>query len=442
MNEKCRQLGSELAEVKELRGDFARELEVGVRSGDLNGEELSNLRDVINALLKGDTELAKLRENMVSPGLEHLKLREQYDAQVKVAWKSGLFGLSPENRKRLLTEDKDGRLSGLSEPLLNIIAGSRNSLKNLNIPGLDFKFEVDELPVIERTGQKYPMPGWKEVQKILRKPENREIIKEKSAQGFTQMLLVPFGCDLQIMAQKFKTRVKELDEEGLNPDGSSNPQKGIFGAGGEKVEFERDDDDNDSVNIWESWDESQMVYYPKKYDKKDHGGITKEDAIQINGAWQICFVEDLEKMAVIPEGADDQKDVIGGRRRMDRKGSFIKAEFKDNPNEPRISEYKSAMDDKEKLTNPNAYEHEIGFTPEKYLWMQLTSLLAKEKPVLMDYENNEWRGTYLTSCYNDVFDHVPIAFWNEPRRWIILGGKVPGSLVFDCGARSSVDISR
>lgn len=441
MNEKCRQLGSELAEVKELRGDFARELEVGVRSGDLNGEELSNLRDVINALLKGDTELAKLRENMVSPGLEHLKLREQYDAQVKVAWKSGLFGLSPENRKRLLTEDKDGRLSGLSEPLLNIIAGSRNSLKNLNIPGLDFKFEVDELPVIERTGQKYPMPSWKEVQKILRKPENREIIKEKSAQGFTQMLLVPFGCDLQIMAQKFKTRVKELDQSGLNPDGSSNPNKGIFGAGGEKVEFGRDDD-NDPVNIWEGWDESQMVYYPKIYDTENHGGLNKEDAIRINGAWQICFVEDLEKMAVIPERADDQKDVIGGRRRMDRQGSFIKADFKDNPNEPRISEYKSAMDDKQKLINPNAYEYEIGFTPEKYLWMQLTSLLAKEKPILMDYENNEWRGTYLTECYNYALDRVPVAYWNGANRLISLGRDNPADRSDDCGARSSVDISR
>ncbi len=401
-NGKCRQLGSELAELKGLRDDFAREFEVRKASGDLNGQRVVDLKNRINALLKGDTELAKLRENMVSPGLEHLKLREQYDGQVAVAWKSGLFG-----------ESLDGQVEA----------------------------EKSRLPVIERTGQKYTMPSWKEVQKILRKPENREIIKEKSAQGFTQMLIVPFGYDLKMMAQKFKTRVKELDEKGLNPDGSSNPNKGIFGAGGEKVEFNRADE-NYPAWIWEGWDESQMVYYPKKYDKKDHGGITKEDAIQINGAWQICFVEDLEKMAVIPERADDQKDVIGGRRRMDRQGSFIKADFKDNPNEPRISEYKSAMDDKQKLINPNAYEYEIGFTPEKYLWMQLTSLLAKEKPILMDYENNEWRGTYLTECYNYALVFVPRARWRGSDRRIALGGYDPADRGDRYGARSSVDIKK
>ncbi|HRY91450.1 MAG TPA: hypothetical protein P5229_03885, partial [Candidatus Gracilibacteria bacterium] len=133
-NGKCRQLGSELAELKGLRDDFAREFEVRKASGDLSGQRVVDLKNRINALLKGDTELAKLRENMVSPGLEHLKLREQYDGQVAVAWKSGLFG-----------ESLDGQVEA----------------------------EKSRLPVIERTGQKYTMPSWKEVQKILRKPENR-----------------------------------------------------------------------------------------------------------------------------------------------------------------------------------------------------------------------------------------------------------------------------
>ena len=64
-----------------------------------------------------------------------------------------------------------------------------------------------------------------------------EIIKEKSAQGFTKMLIVPFGYDLKTMTTKFKNKVHELDQKGLNPDGRSNPDKGIFGANGEKVEY-------------------------------------------------------------------------------------------------------------------------------------------------------------------------------------------------------------
>ncbi|MBP7058207.1 hypothetical protein KBB06_02595 [Candidatus Gracilibacteria bacterium] len=192
-NGKCRQLGSELAELKGLRDDFAREFEVRKASGDLNGQRVVDLKNRINALLKGDTELARMRGTVVPPEMEHLKLKEQYESQVAVAWRSGLFG-----------EGVHGQVE----------AGKRR------------------LPVIERNGQKYPMPTWKEVQKILRKPENREIIKEKSAQGFTQMLIVPFGYDLKTMAQKFKAKVRELDQEGINMDGSNNPGKGVFSASG------------------------------------------------------------------------------------------------------------------------------------------------------------------------------------------------------------------
>ena len=380
-SEKCRQLGGELAKLKGLRDDFAREFEVGKASGDFSGQNLMDLKDVINALLKGDTELAKLRENMLPP---QLKLKEQYESQVAVAWKSGLF---------------DGALN------------------------------------IERGGQKYPMPTWKEVQKILRKPENREIIKEKSAQGFTQMLIVPFGYDLKTMAQKFKAKVRELDQSGLNADGSSNPNKGIFGAGGEKVDFKRDDD-NYPVNIWDGWNEEQIVYYPKQFDQQNHGGKIKEDAIKINGMWQICFVEDLEKMAVIPLQADDQKDVIGGRRRMDRKGSFIKGQT----GAPSIREFKTAMEDPAKMINPKSYKYEKGFTPEKYLWMQLTSLLSKERTILMDYENSEWRGAHLTQCYSVASDFVPFAGWSRMGRRVDLGGYGPDDQDAYYGARSSVDI--
>lgn len=183
MNERCRNLGGELAELKELRDDFARAFELGVRDGDLNGEKLRNLRDVVNALLKGDTGLAKLREEKLPRSLEHLNLREQYESQVKVAWKSGLFGdglnKAENGGAQLHVQPEGGRvnLSGQAEKSLYAQTGVMGKT----------------LPVIERNGKKYPMPSWKEVQKILRKPKNCEIIKEKAAQGFTQMLIVPFG---------------------------------------------------------------------------------------------------------------------------------------------------------------------------------------------------------------------------------------------------------
>ena len=346
----------------------------------------NEMRDIV----KGpDSEIGRLREMklFVAPELKHLKLKEQYDSQVEVAWKSGLFGE---------VSDAHG------------------------------------LPVIERGDKKYPMPNWREVQKALRKPENLEIIKEKSAQGFTKMLIVPFGYDLKTMAEKFNDKVMELDRAGLNPDGSSNPDKGIFGAGGEKVEFNREDADY-PVYVWEGWDENQMVYYPKQYDKDNHGGLSKKDAIKINGAWQICFVED---MAVIPLEADEKKDVIGGRKRIDRKGSCIKSQT----GTPQIQQFHAAMQDKEKMANPAKYRHEKGQTNEQCLWMQLTSLLEKEIPVLMDYENGEFRGTYLTESYNIASHGVPVVYWSQNFRQFGLYGDNPGYQVGDYGVRPSVNI--
>lgn len=392
--EKCQQLGDELAELKGLRDDFARELEKSVRDGDLSGQRLVDLKDVISALLKGDTELAKL---WVPPEFEHLKLKGQYDSQVKVAWKSGLFG------DRLNRPVKSGMQLHLQPEGMH--AG---------------------LPVIERNGQKYPMPTWKEVQKILRKPENKEIIKEKSKQGFTKMLIVPFGYDLKTMCHKFKDKVRS----GINADGTDISNKGIFDVKGKKIEFDRDDEDY-PVFIWEGWDDGQIVYNPKKYDQRNHGGMMKEDAIKINGAWQICFIED---MPVIPLDGKEK----GGRKQIDRKGSCIKGQTAI----PTIQEFKELLDDKQKMNNPNSYKYERGMTPEKYLWMQFSSLSAKEKPVLMDYENDEWRGTYLIECYNIVSDDVLIADWAPADRLIGLEGNSPDFQSGGCGVRASVDIMK
>ena len=72
--------------------------------------------------------------------------------------------------------------------------------------------------------------------------------------------------------------------------------------------------------------------------------------------------------------------------------------------------------------------------------MQMTSLLGKEKPVLMDYEKNEWRGTYLTECYNISSLDVPIAIWNQFNRQIGLGGGDPDDQAGNYGVRPAVNI--
>jgi len=392
----CKKLWEELNRLKELKVEFAR-----VYAEELIKRDFSECRVLfyeMRDIVKGpDSEIGRLREMKdayVVPELKHLKLKEQYESQVDVAWKSGLFG----------ARDGDKRGAG----------GKRARAEAVK----------SAVPVIERGGKKYPMPNWREVQQTLRRPENLEIIKEKCAQGFTKMLIVPFGYDLKTMAGKFKDKVRELDRA-----------TGIFGAGGEKVEFDRSEADY-PVYVWEGWDDSQMAYYPKQYDEKKHGGMSKEDAIKINGAWQICFVE--ENIPVIPLEADEKTDVIGERKRIDRQGSCIKGQT----GTPQIQQFHAAMQDKKKMENPAKYNHEKGQTTEQYLWMQLTSLLEYEKPVLMDYENGEYRGTYLTGSYYIASHDVPFVDWDRRGRQIGLSGNFPAVRIDDYGVRPSVNIKK
>ncbi len=419
MDEKidCKKLYDEMERLKELRVEFGRVYEEGLKRRDF-GDCRPLFREIRDLLDEPGTKMGRFRAMNVAPELNHLKLREQYESQVEVAWKSGLFGAG-EN------QDYADRCRGGANENQNGLRKAKSGLESVH---------VYKLPVIERGGKKYPMPSWQEVRQTLRKPENLEIIKEKSAQGFTKMLIVPFGYDLKTMVGKFKEKVRELDQAGLNPDGSSNPDKGIFGAGGEKVYFNREDNGY-PVYIWTGWDESQLVYYPKQYDQKKHGGMNKDESIKINGAWKICFVED---MPVIPKEGKE----IGGRKQIDRNGSCIKGQT----DTPSIAEFKEAMDNakaepgKKKMENPANYRHERGQTPEQYLWMQLTSLLEKEKPVLMDYENGEWRGTYLTECYNISALLVPFANWDQGVRRISLDGSNPAIQFGDFGVRPAVNI--
>lgn len=393
----CGKLADELKALKELRGQIGRAYGKALDTKDFG--VCGELRQKIKQVLDGpESEISMLRENQLPPELKKLKLKEQYESQVQVAWKSGLFGkevLAWATARQLHRKQMQMRVEGANS----------------------------QLPVIERGGRRFPMPTWKEVQRTLRK--NKEIIKEKSKQGFTKMLIVPFGYNLKTMLEWFQFKVWNLDQAGRDKDGIG---EGIFGAGGEEVDFDITKSAS-RVSIWEGWDEEQLVYYPQKYDQKDHGGLTKEDAIKINGAWQICFAED---MPVIPlEGKE-----VGGRKQIDRKGSWIKGQT----GTPSIKQFKEAMDNKRKMVNPEKYKNESGMTPEKYLWLQLTSLLANEKPVLMDYENNEYRGTYLIECFHVSSLSVPLADWNQSTRWINLARNFPDARVDDFGVRSSVNI--
>lgn len=398
----CRKLYEELGRLKELKAEFDRAYEEGVEKGDFSG--CASLHKEMKELMGETTEIGKLKSWEV---LRQLKLKEQYESQVEVARKSGLFG----------EEDDNG------------VVNRRESGRLVEIGG-------SFVPVIERGGADYPMPSWKEVRTVLRKTENLEIIKEKRAQGFTKMLIVPFAYHLDTMTKRFKEKVRELDQEALSPDGLRIESKGVFGANGQKIIFETDDPDY-PVAISEFWDDRFLIYSPliingpRDSAADSRGGVSKDEVIELNGPWQICFVEE---MPVIPE----EGKTVGGRKQIDCKGSCIRGQNET----PTIQEFHAAISDREKMADPDKYRYERGISCEQYLWMQLTSLLEKEKAVLMDYEEDEMIGTYLIDCYRESSRAVPYVFWEYSFSHFDLSYSQTDIADDGCGIRTSVNIQK
>ncbi len=349
--------------LKELRGEFGRVYKEGLKKQDF--DECRPLFREIRGLLDGPgTEIGRFRAVNVAPELNHLKLHEQYESQVDVAWKSGLFGAHESVRRRR---------GGVSD--------------------------VHKLPVIERGGKKYPMPSWKEVQHTLRKPENLEIIKEKSAQGFTKMLIVPFGYDLMTMADSLGQNIMELAL-----DSELGDNKGIFCPDGSLAQFDRFSEEFPLFHN-DAWIEEAMRYYPDSYSPDPFPGMSKQEAINMFGAWQICFVEDN---AVIPNVGE----VVGGRQQIDQHGSCYKHDMDmDKP----VS-FKEVFRRKSRFfNNPEKYEHEICFTAEQDLWMRLDYLLGGKEPVLLDYASPFSRySVFFPESFNYLTNTVPgIGFSTE-----------------------------
>lgn len=114
---------------------------------------LSNFKDNKDQLDKSINEVWEI----VNPFEKKLELRKQYEEQVKIM-----------EHYNILVELKDGQKG-----------------------------------IIGINGKEYPIPSLGEISKrMLDTKENRELLKKKVEQGFTQLLVVPFGMSLDELIGK------------------------------------------------------------------------------------------------------------------------------------------------------------------------------------------------------------------------------------------------
>ena len=316
---------------------------------------------------------------------EHYHLKEQYDSQVKLLEEVGIL--------------KEGAITGID-------------------------------------GHEYSVPTLEQIASRLF--ERRKELETKHDQGFTKLLLVPFGMSLDSLAETLKQFLIKYKESHSSFDLDINEPLWT-GDGYEGADI---------------GDSPKLVYYPQSFTKEGHGGKTKREMLEgqetpgqargddgrtgDNGwrGWTIHLLQPSN-----PELQDTETPT--GFAPIPREGQGTPQGDK-NPRPPleagqSPNEHLSIL--QEAQDNPNSpYSHESGMTPEDWIMAFMTHLTETGKPL-----DDVWNPTNTESCCDltGVFFpssvYVPYAFWvHEDYQATLFYRDDPRRQVGFIGARFSV----
>ncbi len=264
-----------------------------------------------------------------------LRIKEQLESQIKMLEKLGIL------------EALDG-----PEP------------KTLGITGID--------------NQKYPVPTFQEISKGIE--EKKDLIKIKSSQGFTKMLLVPLGYPLNKLIQKY--------EEAIRSHYANNRLFYFTEKAGEtKLNLNKEN----PLNVWNEYEEADVnnyiIYFPRHFKKENHGGGTKK-VLLLNpkNAWLILLVKDMPN---IPRAKNGK--TMGGRHELESG--------------------KTPLDYLRIIQTEPAYEGEMGLPPEASIIYVLTHLEETNHIV------NDWLANgcieYSLGAFFATTENIPWSSWNS-----------------------------
>lgn len=272
--------------------------------------------------------------------------------------------------------------------------------------------------------REYPLPSLESIQAKIK--ERAEELEVKVNQGFTKLLLVPAASPLSGSVENNRPAsglAKVYADQLLFHH--QNRGKTI---GGRKLDLLDSDgkptDLDQGTPLW-TWDayqnadsEGKIVYYPKQFDQKNHGGITKQELVKgtLNTSfpgWQVRLVEDLPNLP-----GQGQGKTIGGRKQVEA-------------NQTPMEYLKQSQTQKE-------YINEEGATPEE--WLALATLHLKETNQVLDDYQGKGKLSYLTGAYFPASGSVPGAYWDRNDRRAGLSGGDPGGRDEDYSVRRSVGV--
>ncbi|HCB19521.1 TPA: hypothetical protein DEP34_04035, partial [Candidatus Uhrbacteria bacterium] len=283
-------------------------------------------------------------------------------------------------------------------------------------------------------GHEYPVPTLEQIASRLF--ERRETLKTKHDQGFTKLLLVPFGMSLDSLQETIKQFLLKYKKS-----------HSFF-----------DLDTRMPLFTWEKYqgadmgDSPDLVYYPQSFTREGHGGKTKMEILkeQAQGRWTPAFAGVAgEKGEGTPgwtvhllQPSDPSNPHSPGFSSIPREGQGTPQG--DLVPRPPLETGKSPIEylsilQKAQGDKDSSYHGETGMTPEDWIMAFMIHLSETGKP-LDNWQNNK----ESISCLAGVFFPLSIptsnACWGRFERQACLSRSSLRDDDKNAGARSSVII--
>ena len=295
-----------------------------------------------------------------------------------------------------------------SEKTFELKEQYEDQIETLKKNGLIEKLPSGELGFIDIKDQPRPIPSYDDI--LKRVEAKKELLEKKREQGFTQLLIVPFGMKLSDIIEKAKELIIKKHKE-----------RNLKGTNGDLLELKEEKGEKKPIWLAEGYKggevdiggDSDLVYYPEKYDKENHGGKTKEKIIENTDGWEVMFIEDLPDLP-----AEGKGRTVGERKQLEAN--------------------KSPEQYLEKMQTDPQYKGESGMTPEAEL-VYFMHYLQKNNKGIDDYQGSgkvNWNlAGYLKSAGG-----VGCFYWNRGNGRLLLDWSSPDYRFDFRGARSSARI--
>ena len=276
--------------------------------------------------------------------------------------------------------------------------------------------------------KKYPIPTLEQIASRLF--ERREMLHTKHDQGFTKLLLVPFGMSLDGLA--------EILEQFLLSYKKSHPSFNLS-LSQPLYRWRTYSATADAGNL------PRLVYYPRSFTEYGHQGkIKRQILLEREEAWKQNLDDNSWKGWTVHllQPSDPSNLDSKGFAPIPRKGHGTPQgdlvprpplEAGKTPNEY-LSILQKAQEDED-----SPYHGETGMTPEDWIMAFMIHLAETEKP-LDDYENGAEGSSLLTGAFFRFTVDVPVACWFQSNSQACLHIHIPDQRIWYTGVRSSVII--